>query len=215
MLDTTTKKSGRPRSAKSHHAILKATIELLAEVGFERMSIDMISTHAKVGKSTIYRRYNSKEELVTDAIESLKEEVTIPDTGNLWSDLEVFIQIAVKTIFSSLGRQIVAILVSAESSNFQVAQVYWKNYMKPQKEAFLVVLERAKARKEIQRSVDSDLVFDIINGIMLYILVFQTNTEPREIYFRRALRFLLCDTSDLLVSFNNEEKLVESHLEVT
>ena len=78
------KPPGRPRSIQSHQAMLKATLELLAEVGFEAMSIDAIATRARVGKTTIYRRYAGKEELVADAIESIREEVVIPNTGSLW-----------------------------------------------------------------------------------------------------------------------------------
>ncbi|WP_414589293.1 TetR/AcrR family transcriptional regulator [Scytonema sp. PCC 10023] len=70
MSDTAKKPLGRPRSTQSHQAILQATLELLAEVGFERMSMNAIATRAGVGKPIIYRRYKSKEELVADAIES-------------------------------------------------------------------------------------------------------------------------------------------------
>ena len=66
MSNTKKKHARRPRSAKSHRAILKATLELLGKVGFETMSIEAISARAGVGKTTIYRRYNSKEELVAD-----------------------------------------------------------------------------------------------------------------------------------------------------
>ena len=51
------KPAGRPRSIQSHQAMLQATLELLAEVGFDTMSIDAISARAGVGKTTIYRRY--------------------------------------------------------------------------------------------------------------------------------------------------------------
>jgi AcrR family transcriptional regulator len=82
------KSPGRPRSVESHQAMLQATLELLAEVGFDGMSIDAIAARAGVGKTTIYRRYVSKEELVADAIESVREEVVIPDTGNLQDDID-------------------------------------------------------------------------------------------------------------------------------
>ena len=55
--------------------MLQATLELLAEIGFDAMSIEAIATRAGVGKTTIYRRYASKEELVADAIETVREEV--------------------------------------------------------------------------------------------------------------------------------------------
>ena len=75
MADTQKKSRGRPRSSASHQKILKAALQLLAEVGFEAMSIEAIATRAGVGKTTIYRRYSSKDELVADAIESIREEV--------------------------------------------------------------------------------------------------------------------------------------------
>ncbi|MDJ0634172.1 MAG: helix-turn-helix domain-containing protein [Xenococcaceae cyanobacterium MO_188.B29] len=56
------------------------------------MSIEAIAKRAKIGKTTIYRRYSSKEELVVDAIESIREEVLIPNTGNLWSDLDELVE---------------------------------------------------------------------------------------------------------------------------
>lgn len=190
MSDTDKKALGRPRSTQSHQAILQATLELLAEVGFERMSIDAIATRAGVGKTTIYRRYTSKEELVADAIESLREEVVIPNTGNLWGDIDALIVNAAQVTLSPLGRQTVAMLISSASSNPKFAQIYWTKYLQPRRQAFGVVLERAKARNEIQKDLDSDLVFDAISGIMLYAQIFQPQTEPWQVYVRRALNLL-------------------------
>lgn len=193
MSDSAKKSLGRPRSAKSHQAILQATLELLAEVGFERMSIDAIATRAGVGKTTIYRRYKSKEELVADAIESFREEIVIPNTGTLWGDIDTLIESAAQITLSPLGRQTVATIVSSASSNPQFAQVYWTKYLQPRRQAFAVVIERAKARNEIQTNLDSDLVFDLMSGIMLYALIFQPTTEPWQAYVRRALKLILTD----------------------
>jgi AcrR family transcriptional regulator len=98
------KKPGRPRSAQSHQAILRATLELLAEVGFGVMSIEAIAARAGVGKTTIYRRYTCKEELLADAIENVREEVLIPNTGNLWGDIDTLIENAAQITLSPLGR---------------------------------------------------------------------------------------------------------------
>jgi AcrR family transcriptional regulator len=195
MSDIAKKPLGRPRSVQSHQAILQATLELLAEVGFERMSIDAIATRAGVGKTTIYRRYESKEELVADAIESLREEVVIPDKGNFWSDIDALIENAAQITLSPLGRQTVATILSSASSNPQFAQIYWTKYLQPRRLAFTVVLERAKARNEIQANLDSGLVFDAMSGIMLYAQIFQPTTEPWEVYVRRVLNLLLTGVS--------------------
>ncbi|AFY61210.1 TetR/AcrR family transcriptional regulator [Synechococcus sp. PCC 6312] len=185
------KSPGRPRSTQSHQAILKATIELLAEVGFDAMSIDAIATHAGVGKTTIYRRYSGKEELVADAIESLRQDIVIPDTGYLWSDLDELINSAAQITLSPLGRQTVAMIISTASKNSQFAQIYWTKYMQPRRKAFAVVLERAKVRNEVQADLDAGLVFDMMSGIMLHTLVFQPTSESWTEYIRRALNLLL------------------------
>lgn len=190
MSDTNKKPPGRPRSAQSHQAILEAALELLAEVGFAAMSMDAIAARAGVGKTTIYRRYASKEELVADAIESIREEIVIPDTGNLQSDIDTLIQNAAQITLNPIGRQTVAMIISSASSNPQFAQIYWTKYLQPRRKALAVVLERAKARKEIQADLDSDLIFDTMSGIMLYALIFQPPYESWTTYVRRALNLL-------------------------
>lgn len=185
------KQPGRPRSQESHQAILRATLELLASMGYDRISIEAIARLAGVGKTTIYRRYRAKEELVADAIESVREEIEIPDTGTLSSDLDLIIESAVKTTLTPLGRQILAMIISAASSSPQFAQVYWTKYLLPRRQAFHIVIERAKARHEIQADTDSDLVFDLIGGIMLYALILMPTVEPIQAYIRRAITFVL------------------------
>ena len=190
MSDTNKKPPGRPRSAQSHQAILQAALELLAEVGFAAMSMDAIAARAGVGKTTIYRRYASKEELVADAIENIREEIVIPDTGNLQSDIDTLIQNAAQITLNPIGRQTVAMIISSASSNPQFAQIYWTKYLQPRRKAFAVVLERAKAREEIEADLDSDLIFDTMSGIMLYALIFQPPSESWTTYVRRALNLL-------------------------
>lgn len=185
------KLQGRPRSVESHRAILKATLELLAEVGYERMSIEGVASRAKVGKSTIYRRYKGKEKLVADAIESIREEVVIPDTGNIWTDIDALIENAARITFNPLGRQAVATIISSASSNPEFARIYSEKYLQPRKEAFAVVIERAKARKEIRFDLDANFVFDVMSGMMLYGLIFPPTSETWEKYVRRAVETVI------------------------
>jgi AcrR family transcriptional regulator len=167
--------------------MLRATLELLAEVGFDRLSIDAIAAHAGVGKTTIYRRYASKEELVADAIEHVREEIVIPNTGNLSDDIEALIQNAAQITLTPLGRQI----ISSAASNSQFAQIYWTKYLQPRRQTFAIVVERAKTRKEIPIDLDSDLVFDTMSAIMLYALIFPPTSESWATYVRRSLSLLL------------------------
>jgi AcrR family transcriptional regulator len=191
MSNINNKQPGRPRSIQSHQAMLQATLELLAEVGFETMSIEAIATRAGIGKTTIYRRYASKEELVADAIESVREEIVIPNTGNLRDDIDALIQNAAQITLSSLGRQTVAMIIGSASSNPQFAQIYLTKYLQPRRKTFAVVLDRAKARNEIPTDLDSDLVFDTMSAIMLYALIFPPTAESWTDYVYRALSLLL------------------------
>ncbi|MCC5657380.1 TetR/AcrR family transcriptional regulator [Nostoc sp. XA010] len=183
--------SGRPRSIQADQAIVEATLDLLAEVGYESMSIEAIASRAGVGKTTIYRRYTSKEELVADAIESLRDDLVIPDTGKFWGDMNILINNAAKKIDSPLGRQTLALIISTASSNPQFAEVYWTKYTKLRREAFSKVLERAKSRGEIHKDADVDLIIDLVSGSLYYALIFKPTTEPVEAYMRRTMNLLL------------------------
>ncbi|MGD1913265.1 MAG: TetR/AcrR family transcriptional regulator [Rivularia sp. (in: cyanobacteria)] len=185
------KPQGRPRSAVAHQAILKAALELLGEVGYERMSIEAIAQTAKVGKTTIYRRYGTKEELVADAIESIREEIIIPDTGNIWGDIDALIENAFSITFNPLGRQAVAMIISSASNNSEFARIYSTKYLQPRKEAFTVVIERAKARKEVRVDLEANFVFDVMSGMMLYGLIFPPITESWQEYVRRAVEAVI------------------------
>ncbi|MEH1833854.1 MAG: TetR/AcrR family transcriptional regulator [Nostoc sp.] len=183
--------SGRPRSIHADQAILQATLDLLAELGYESMSIEAIASRAGVGKTTIYRRYTSKEELVADAIESLRDDLAIPDTGSFWGDMDILINNAAKKIHSPLGRQTLALIISTASSNPQFAEVYWTKYTKLRREAFSKVLKRAKSRGEIHKDADVDLIIDLVSGSLYYALIFKPTTEPVEVYMRRTMNLLL------------------------
>jgi len=89
---------GRPRDPKRREAILRAAIELTAEVGYDRMTVEAIASRAGVSKPTIYRRWpGGKKEIVIDAIR-LKHEAadTLVDQGTLRGDLLALLQTMVE-----------------------------------------------------------------------------------------------------------------------
>src|SRR3954453_502741 len=82
-----TRPPGRPRSAEADRAILQAALELLAEDGYRLLTMERVRERSGVGKATIYRRYGSKEELVSAAIEHLNSDIPMPaDTGSVLGD---------------------------------------------------------------------------------------------------------------------------------
>jgi hypothetical protein len=78
----TARRRGRPRRAETAQAIVDATLALLAENGFQATTVDAIAERAGVAKNTIYRRWDSKEELIADALEQLtRPELEVSDSG--------------------------------------------------------------------------------------------------------------------------------------
>ncbi len=86
------RRGGRPRSPRADEAILDAGRQLLAEVGYCRMSMEQVARRAGVGKDTLYRRWPSKLALVRDGIlRSAMEAVPVPDTDDPRQDLAVYL----------------------------------------------------------------------------------------------------------------------------
>src|ERR1700684_1701814 len=94
---------GRPREARADEAILTATLRLMAERGVRDLRMDDVAEHAGVGRATIYRRYRSKDELVSDAVATLVSEITIPDSGSTRADLMALMTQAVELYSGSLA----------------------------------------------------------------------------------------------------------------
>src|SRR3954469_20526368 len=79
---------GRPRSAAADTAILAATRAALVELGWGKLTMGDVATRAGVAKTTLYRRWAGKNELVVDAVAVLFDELELPDRGSLQADIE-------------------------------------------------------------------------------------------------------------------------------
>lgn len=81
-------RTGRPRSAETDLAILHATRAALVDLGWGRLTMSDVAVRAGVAKTTLYRRWANKNELVVDAVAVLFDELELPDLGCLKSDIE-------------------------------------------------------------------------------------------------------------------------------
>ncbi|MFF1658923.1 TetR/AcrR family transcriptional regulator [Streptomyces sp. NPDC058255] len=85
---TSAPRPGRPRSAAADAAILEATRAALVELGWSKLTLGDVATRAGVAKTTLYRRWAGKNELVVDAVAVLFDELELPDRGSLAADIE-------------------------------------------------------------------------------------------------------------------------------
>lgn len=178
---------GRPRSTQVHEAIIQSALQLLVELGYERMSIEAVAAHAGVGKTTIYRRWNSKEELVVDALASVKPRQEVPDSGNVREDILLWVEAFVKGAQAPFERQMLALLIGTFSNNPPLAERYWSKYATPIYETLTEVLKRGQARGEILPDIDLNVLLDVLSGTVFYQLFMKPPSETLLDDFKRAL----------------------------
>ena len=169
------RKPGRPRSAQAHKAIIDATLELLAEEGFQGLSIEAVAARAGVGKTTIYRRWSSKDELVMEAIRHLQIDVPVIDTGNFRNDLVALL----KTFYQGLMahpypipypilEKLVLKFIGEYQTHPEIFQGAMTQLILPRFQRFFHLVEQAQAREEIRGDLDPELVLDLVAGSLFF-----------------------------------------------
>jgi AcrR family transcriptional regulator len=169
---TATRRSlGRPREERADRAIVTAALELIAEHGVRDLRMDDIAERARVGKATIYRRYRSKEELVTAAIAALVREIKVPDTGSTEGDLLALMRGAADVYNRSIEAAVMPSLVDAMSRDAELARAVRERFLAGRRAALRVVLERGVGRGDLRADLDLELALDVLGGPLFYRLL--------------------------------------------
>lgn len=140
---------GRPRDPSVDGAILKATIELVAEVGFDRTTIDAVAARAGVSKPTIYRRWpEGKDQLVAAAVASCHQDMTAElDTGSLRGDLVASVDLFISGMRENA--QLAAGLTQHLRESPQLAAVFREQLVPAKRQYIEAIVERAVERGEL------------------------------------------------------------------
>jgi AcrR family transcriptional regulator len=153
--------------------ILEAALDVLAEVGYDRLTMDAVALKAKASKATLYRRWNGKVSLVIDALHQhhQHETPTTPvDTGSLRGDLiESYCGtggLTDKPGVASFGAILTAIMRDPE-----FAAAFRRDVVTPKLAASKAMFERAIERGEIDPGVDIELLAPALAGIVMYRLI--------------------------------------------
>lgn len=154
--------AGRPRSEEAHQAILDATLELLAEVGFSALTVEGVAQRAGVGKATIYRRWPSKLPLVAEAFGGLPrfEEV---DTGDLAGDLKAMLRAYLQLFHSTPLGSVLPSLAGERAHDPALSEVL-DPVLKGRRRPLIEVLRRGVERGELPADLDLDLAADLVVG---------------------------------------------------
>ena len=170
---------------------MRAALEGLGELGYDRLSMDEIASRAHAGKGALYRRWPSKAALVVDAVSAWREDeapMAIPDTGSLAGDIEAMIA-AVPDFDESARRQMSVFvgLATAAAHDADLRATLADNL--PFRRVFHEVLQRAVERGEIPAERDLELLPDVMMG--LHVLQILLGESPDRAHFRRALETII------------------------
>lgn len=159
---------GRPRSVEADEAILVAAAALFAEHGYEGLRVEDVAEAAGVAKTTVYRRYPSKAELLLAAVEHLAgTEAAAPDTGTIEGDLlEAARNVRRVLTHSDLGRTIPAALAAA-AAHPELADAH-RALVARRRGAILEVVRRAVAGGELPAGTDPALLVDQVVAPIFY-----------------------------------------------
>ena len=163
---------GRRGRQRTEAAILAATRELLAEGGVHHLTVEGVAARSGVAKTTIYRRWRSKDELALAVLLRMVEEIVeVPDLGDVRAELIGFVDGAVQILGKSLMGRVMQGLVSDLATDPELGGSFREQIVALRVAEIRRVLERAIERGELRPDLDVDLVHELLFGPVYYRLL--------------------------------------------
>lgn len=167
-----------PRSIE----IRSIALELVAQKGYDAVSIDEIVAVAGASKSTVYRRWSSKAELIVDAVRHNTRQSDEPgDTGSLRDDLIAMLSVVADEL--SRDGDLVVALVAAARRNEELMAVIRTQLREPGLTSGRIPLERAIARGELPGDTDTLLVDEVAMPMLMHRLLLNEPLDPEFVAF--------------------------------
>lgn len=180
--------TSRPRvEGDREDEILDATVELLLEVGYDRLTLDAVARRSRASKATLYRRWESKPSLVVDAMVRAKQAPDIAeyDTGSLRGDL-------VSTFCGAHGMAhggatgMLGSVITALANDPEFAARFREEFIAPKIAVSQAIFARAIERGEIRADIDVDIMAPALAGILLH-RSFVLGIPPDDASVRRVI----------------------------
>jgi len=164
--------AGRPRSEAVSRAILDATLELIAEQGsISTVSIEGVAARSGTSKTTIYRRWASKEELVTAAVDSIKApaEMELPHIS-VRDDL-LRLGRTVRSSLSEKELRILRVMMLESGANPELAEQQQRTVARRRdfsRSVFRYWVERGELREDIDVGIAAAMFVNTVLMIVVY-----------------------------------------------
>jgi AcrR family transcriptional regulator len=149
---------GRRRDPGVDASILGATMELLGEVGYARLTMEKVAARARVGKASLYLRWPSKVALVADAIARVRPDLVpeVPDTGGLVGDMTIFLTELVRP--RDAGARALSAVAGEAASNPEMREAFRRGVSPMLADRVRMIVQRAVDRGELPAGTDAELL---------------------------------------------------------
>jgi AcrR family transcriptional regulator len=148
--------------------VLKTALQLAYDGGIENATVERITQHCGVAKTTIYRRWPNAATIVMDAFfADIGPSIPFTEKKTL---VATFIA-AISQLRKALdGRrsQLLCRLLAASQQNQELQNAFWKKWIMPRREQAKLMIERSRARGELRQDVDADILADMVFGPIYY-----------------------------------------------
>lgn len=152
------------RSARVREAVLRSTLEALAELGLEGLNFTEIGRRAGVHATSVQRRWGSRENVLLEALLTYAgENIEVPDTGSLRGDLLRFARSFADYFTSPLGATILQMLVTTTQGDDDLS-ANRSEFVRIRLDTMRLMMERAMARNELRPGIDLQIALDLALG---------------------------------------------------
>ena len=175
------------RTSRRRLDILNAVTEALEEVNYHELSIEDIAARAGVGKTTIYRWWKNKPDLILETFKEYTANIFDLDlTQTLEENLVQQLLKLAEILHRPLGR---AVLV-AVANHREVGAEFFSDYLLPRREEMHALIQKAIEQGEVQKDDAFDMRLDAIYAPIHYKIIF-FNQLPDEVYIRNLIKMML------------------------
>lgn len=162
--------AARPRvEGDREQEIFDATLDVLVDVGYDKLTMDAVATAARASKATLYRRWESKASLVLEAVLAQKGPIgDLPDTGTLRGDLIASHCAGHGGLTDQRQLAVFSSVVTALGRDPEFADGFRNQFIGPKVERTRELYARAAQRGELREGIDLDVVGPALSGIVLH-----------------------------------------------
>lgn len=170
---------GRPRDADLDRRIAEAALDVLADGGIASFSIEAVAQRAAVGKATIYRRFDGRDELLSAALDHLRDDMpALPSLPSARARLDVHLEMIRMPMSQSRNGRVMAQVISAGSSHPDFLAVFYDRLIAPRREALVATLRAGVTEGWVAADADLDAAAALLVGAMLYVKVWRGSNAP-------------------------------------